>query len=731
MTTIQTKVTIKLLDVLFPEFSNSTKLFIDLLKDLIHHNGTPHTIQYMKIVRLHITRYICKKPLMTNKSLVGLERGFPKRYLFLRKILDSKGVLGKRYILSLLNISRGLEPNSKEDRKIKINYKTITDPYKGKTGKVIPDEFITEFITNLKLPGVYNPDYGPDSDYFSSKSGPGGPSTYNAMNTILKLGYGHWQSILNLVSDHVFNGRILPRIQDAWNRAVEGNPLLPPKTNDGIGKLSIIKDPECKRRIIAMLDYHSQWALKPLHEYLLKILSNIDQDRTFTQDPYNSWGSQGKYYSIDLSAATDRFPIKLQKRVLREIIGYKRSESWESLLVWRDYKAPDGTNIRYNVGQPMGAYSSWAAFTLTHHLVVAWACRKSHIDFRTFKDYIILGDDIVIKNDIVASNYLAIMTKLGVDISPTKTHVSKGTYEFAKRWISDGIEISGLPFGGILRNIKNLKVIYLIVLNYSLKVPLQIRGKLIDVLVEVYSGLQLKGRRYLSSTWVKDHLYHFSMSIRFALGLSTNDELRNYLAICFKDNSQIHIPQGELIHKFIREILGQGMVSAVMLANLESINAMHKFKDYFGSMSSINQLHNHPLLMGIYNSFNTSIKSLKAFNDGSTDIIDTLNNVTFLKVDKIVSMFRNTTETVANLDKLWRKSIKEASSEVEEIYYGSSTAEHSLDTSGWTKVIINNYSNLVEELNKVTLKELKDPEPLMTEEEKLQQWLKAFENFTP
>lgn len=27
--------------------------------------------------------------------------------------------------------------------------------------------------------------------------------------------------------------------------------------------------------------------------------------------------------------------------------------------------------VKYSVGQPMGAYSSWAVFALSHHLVVA------------------------------------------------------------------------------------------------------------------------------------------------------------------------------------------------------------------------------------------------------------------------------------------------------------------------------------------------------------------------
>jgi hypothetical protein len=53
--------------------------------------------------------------------------------------------------------------------------------------------------------------------------------------------------------------------------------------------------------------------------------------------------------------------------------------------------------------------------------------------FKTFNQYIILGDDIVIKNDNVAKTYIEVMEGLGVEISVQKTHKSLTTYEFAKR----------------------------------------------------------------------------------------------------------------------------------------------------------------------------------------------------------------------------------------------------------------------------------------------------------
>jgi hypothetical protein len=48
-------------------------------------------------------------------------------------------------------------------------------------------------------------------------------------------------------------------------------------------------------------------------------------------------------------------------------------------------------------------------------------------------DYIMLGDDIVIKDNAIAKRYKSVLKALGVETSEAKTHVSKDTYEFAKR----------------------------------------------------------------------------------------------------------------------------------------------------------------------------------------------------------------------------------------------------------------------------------------------------------
>lgn len=90
---------------------------------------------------------------------------------------------------------------------------------------------------------------------------------------------------------------------------------------------------------------------------------------------------------------------------------------------------------------------------LTHHFLVhlsALRCGKMH-----FKDYCILGDDIVIANDSVAAKYKEILSILAMPISETKTHVSQHTYEFAKRWIQKGIEVTPFAWHGVLETWKH------------------------------------------------------------------------------------------------------------------------------------------------------------------------------------------------------------------------------------------------------------------------------------
>jgi len=73
---------------------------------------------------------------------------------------------------------------------------------------------------------------------------------------------------------------------------------------------------------------------------------------------------------------------------------------------------------------------------LSHHFIVQIAARRTGYVV-WFKDYAILGDDIVIANRAVANVYLSIMSDLGLEINRSKSLVSEnGICEFAKHLLS-------------------------------------------------------------------------------------------------------------------------------------------------------------------------------------------------------------------------------------------------------------------------------------------------------
>lgn len=225
-----------------------------------------------------------------------------------------------------------------------------------------------------------------------------------------------------------------------------------------LAKLSLVKDKEAKCRIVAILDYWTQSGLKPLHDSLMGFLRSLRSDCTFNQGGFRRClPLLGPYYSLDLTAATDRVPVEIQEAVLEAMLGSKEyAAAWRRLICDRDFTyswAGGPKTIRYSTGQPMGAYSSWAMFAVTHHAIVRLAAlRAGYSPF--FWAYALLGDDIVIANARVAQEYRTILEEIGVDVSELKTHVSSDTYEFAKRWIFKGTEVSAAPLGSLFEAVK-------------------------------------------------------------------------------------------------------------------------------------------------------------------------------------------------------------------------------------------------------------------------------------
>lgn len=101
----------------------------------------------------------------------------------------------------------------------------------------------------------------------------------------------------------------------------------------------------------------------------------------------------------------------------------------------------------------MGAYSSWAMLAFTHHVLVHIAAIRANLP--GFKDYCILGDDIVIKNAEVAREYTSLMKELGVSINLSKSIISDKFAEFAKKWLGpNDLDISPIGAGLIVNALR-------------------------------------------------------------------------------------------------------------------------------------------------------------------------------------------------------------------------------------------------------------------------------------
>jgi len=226
-----------------------------------------------------------------------------------------------------------------------------------------------------------------------------------------------------------------------------------------LGKLGT-KDEPGKVRVFAMVDWWSQMLLRPLHKKLFEVLETIPTDATFDQDAGVLRGMKqvektAYAASFDLSAATDRLPLSIQTLIIDHIYP-GAGELWGKFLVEREYSIPRGLrglgmkmpkSVHYAVGQPMGALSSWAMLALTHHFIVQMAARRVYPSSKGwFTRYLVLGDDNTIFDRAVAAEYLRIMADLGVEINLVKSVVSTTSFEFAKRFIHKGQNLSPVSF---------------------------------------------------------------------------------------------------------------------------------------------------------------------------------------------------------------------------------------------------------------------------------------------
>jgi len=205
-----------------------------------------------------------------------------------------------------------------------------------------------------------------------------------------------------------------------------------------VGKIGLIQEPGLKLRAVANPARVYQAALVPLATDLYRKLTLLPWDCTHQQDrPFlilqKHMKSKKTCHAVDLSNATDRFPLALQLEVLNTL--YLRKDAIElfadlSRADWIS-SLPDNNLLSWKTGQPLGLIPSFAIFALTHGMLLYALNECSHNDA-----FFVLGDDVVILDDALYAKYLRALKAMDIPYAPSKTISSNLLTEFGGKIIT-------------------------------------------------------------------------------------------------------------------------------------------------------------------------------------------------------------------------------------------------------------------------------------------------------
>lgn len=438
--------------------------FFNYILRMNRKHGGKYTVSYLKFCQLAIQKAIAGNKLKSLRevepslSLPRLSSSGLPRYIPLsdRRAIMSGSISIIRFWLTLYSVYRIINIPGK------IKLSTITDPFEGDRMilRKVSSELKALALNSKKMFDLKILCSNPGLLLFETASPTSRVSWTGVFTDPFKLHQNNLGETMELYMKELGYFKML----DIWEGIMSFKglvlktytPLLDiNKPGNQVGQLSRKQEAAGKVRVFAMVDIWTQSVMSPLHKMLSAFLGSLPNDGT--KDQVSSWKRAaqkslcGQSFGYDLSAATDRLPLSLQQDILSAIgMGDELARLWAKLLTSREYylKHTDeekaslgtpGTYLRYAVGQPMGALSSFNMLAVTHHYIVQLAYLRSlpnyqkygiHIfdsngEYQWFDNYEITGDDLVLFDKSVADQYLLIMKDIGVPINESKSVIAK------------------------------------------------------------------------------------------------------------------------------------------------------------------------------------------------------------------------------------------------------------------------------------------------------------------
>lgn len=440
------------------EVETESQRLIKRILRMVNNNGYNYTFKFLKeIVRL-VIHYCADSQTSPVGFWISLDKDRLPRFLpkALRRLITSKDFIGTRLVLTLLSIYRVFPTRVIPD------LDSIIGAHTGDTR--VLDPTVLTVVARLQK---FHVDFGKPKGFISEQAGPNGRKAtwFSLWDAFAFLHHPMHLWFFFLVSFRTKNFQFfiwLVTILQVWSPFYLLVVGLGLRKRSQLGKLSVVYDQAGKARVVAIANWWIQLFLKPLHHSIYRWLRGIRQDGTFNQTaPLKDLMSRlpvgTKMFSFDLSSATDRIPVDVLVQILSTCTD---GALWRNLVsIPFLYK---GKQVRYAVGQGMGTYSSFGMLGAFNHFMVIYAAVLSKgIDFaKTFQDYCVLGDDIVIADEGVALKYKELILSLGIKISDHKSIISTVVCEFAKRIEGPSVSLTPVGAGAVLQGVRFKAMLY-------------------------------------------------------------------------------------------------------------------------------------------------------------------------------------------------------------------------------------------------------------------------------
>jgi hypothetical protein len=409
------------------DISVLTRKWVAIYESRLSCRGKQDAVRFCKELNTVCERYALRQDITPIPWTKSDNDGFP--VILGRPFREFLRSQDPRKVVFALSVMRSCEalrlPISKD-------ISTVTEPCNS-DADLIADiiDFTPQWVSRLQRVSLRSMKY-----HFTVKNGPNGHALHASDSDI--------SAVMN-------DPELFEAIQTVQEQLKDVSPMetsVPAREHSIHSKLTQFPEKSGKTRTIAVVDYYSQRCLKPLHDSIMKLLSSLVSDGTYSHQNVGKFAQQKTkeksfIYCADLTAFTDRFPAEIQRVLLFELLKNDvLSQALWTLLAKRTFVvAWSKETVTYQCGQPMGAYASWPLCSLAHHLLVEYA---GHLVGKPAKyQYKLIGDDVIITEPEIAQKYEQLIKALGVSINYSKTVTSSAQADYSGAEVAKQLYLNG------------------------------------------------------------------------------------------------------------------------------------------------------------------------------------------------------------------------------------------------------------------------------------------------